>query len=87
MTVVEGVVRMNSSTNPDEPRFVGFVESGLAGNWAWLSPMQTLENMQSWVFGMDQETGNLGMAFLVVGLVCLLCLAILRYRVVSPIRV
>ena len=87
MTAVEGFVRMNNNTNPDEPGFVGFVESGLAGNWSWLSPMQTLENMQSWVFGMDQEIGNLGIAFVVVGLVCVVCLIILRIRIVSPIRV
>jgi len=29
MTVVEGVVRMNNNVDPDQPNFVGFVESGL----------------------------------------------------------
>jgi len=87
MTAVEGFVRMASNTNSDQPNFVGFVESGLAGNWSWLSPMQTLENLQSWVFGMDQEIGNLGIAFAVVCLVCAICLIILRIRIVSPIRV
>jgi len=85
MTVVEGVVRMNN--NVDQPNFVGFVESGLDGNWSWLSPLQTLENLQSWVFGMDQETGNIGLAFALVCLVCVICLIILRRRIVAPIRV
>ena len=85
MTVVEGVVRMNN--NVDQPNFVGFVESGLEGNWSWLSPLQTLENLQSWVFGMDQETGSIGLAFALVSLVCVICLIILRRRIVAPIRV
>jgi ABC-2 type transport system permease protein len=85
MTVVEGVVRMNN--NVDQPNFVGFVESGLDGNWSWLSPLQTLENLQSWVFGMDQETGSIGLAFALVCLVCVICLIILRRRIVAPIRV
>jgi ABC-2 type transport system permease protein len=87
MTVVEGVVRMNNNVDLDEPNFVGFVESGLAGNWSWLSPLQTLENLQSWVFGMDQETGSIGLAFTLVSLVCVICLIILRRRIVAPIRV
>jgi len=87
MTVVEGVVRMNNNVDPDQPNFVGFVESGLDGNWSWLSPLQTLENLQSWVFGMDQETGSIGLAFGLVSLVCVICLIILRRRIVAPIRV
>jgi len=87
MTVVEGVVRMNNNVDPDQPNFVGFVESGLDGNWSWLSPLQTLENLQSWVFGMDQETGSIGLAFALVSLVCVICLIILRRRIVAPIRV
>jgi len=87
MTVVEGVVRMNNNVDSDQPRFVGFVESGLEGNWSWLSPLQTLENLQSWVFGMDQETGSIGLAFVLVSLVCVICLIILRRRIVAPIRV
>ena len=87
MTVVEGVVRMNNNVDLDQPNFVGFVESGLAGNWSWLSPLQTLENLQSWVFGMDQETGSIGLAFALVSLVCVICLIILRRRIVAPIRV
>ena len=87
MTVVEGVVRMNNNVDLDQPNFVGFVESGLEGNWSWLSPLQTLENLQSWVFGMDQETGSIGLAFALVSLVCVICLIILRRRIVAPIRV
>ena len=87
MTVVEGVVRMSNNVDPDQPNFVGFVESGLEGNWSWLSPLQTLENLQSWVFGMDQETGSISLAFALVSLVCVICLIILRRRIVAPIRV
>jgi len=87
MTVVEGVVRMSNNADPDQPNFVGFVESGLEGNWSWLSPLPTLENLQSWVFGMDQETGSIGLAFALVSLVCVICLIILRRRIVAPIRV
>jgi ABC-2 type transport system permease protein len=87
MTVVEGFTRMNNNVDPDQPNFVGFVESGLDGNWSWLSPLQTLENLQSWVFGMDQETGSIGLAFALVSLVCVICLIILRRRIVAPIRV
>lgn len=59
----------------------------LDGNWSWLSPLETLENLQSWVFGMDQETGSIGLAFALVSLVCVICLIILRWRIVVPIRV
>lgn len=83
MTVVEGVVRMNN----DQATGREFVESFLDGNWSWLSPLQTLENLQSWVFGMDQETGSIGLAFALVSLVCVICLIILRWRIVAPIRV
>jgi ABC-2 type transport system permease protein len=85
MTVVEGVVRNNEGLG--QPNVVGFVESGLDGNWSWLSPLQTLENLQSWVFGMDQETGSIGLSFALVSLVCIICLIILRRRIVAPIRV
>jgi ABC-type transport system involved in multi-copper enzyme maturation permease subunit len=87
MTFVEGVVRMNNnvdqSLNFEASRF----RSRLDGNWSWLSPLQTLENLQSWVFGMDQETGSIGLAFALVSVVCVICLLILRRRIVAPIRV
>ena len=62
-------------------------EARQAGNWSWLSPMKTLENLQSSVFGIDREVGNIDVSFLVVGIVCIACLAILRRRITSPIRV
>jgi len=83
MTVVEGIVR----TSNDQATGREFVESFLDGNWSWLSPLQTLENLQSWVFGMDQETGSISLAFALVSLVCVICLIILRRRIVAPIRV
>jgi len=83
MTVVEGVVR----TSNDQATGREMVESFLDGNWSWLSPLQTLENLQSWVFGMDQETGSISLAFALVSLVCVICLIILRRRIVAPIRV
>ncbi len=88
MTFVEAIVKLQEQQNavPSDQAMV-FVEAGLAGRWAWLSPMQTLENMQSWVFGVDKQIGNLNISFLMVGLVCIACLAILRRRIVSPIRV
>lgn len=88
MTTVEAIVgvQQQQSMNPSDQAMV-FVEAGLAGRWAWLSPMQTLENMQSWVFGIDKQVGNLNVSFIMVGLVCLACLAILRRRIDSPIRV
>ena len=88
MTFVEALVKLQEQQNtiPSDQAMV-FVEAGLAGRWAWLSPMQTLENMQSWVFGVDKQIGDLNISFLMVGLVCFACLAILRRRIVSPIRV
>ena len=83
MTVVEGIVR----TSNDQATGREFVESFLDGNWSWLSPLQTLENLQSWVFGMDQETGSISLAFALVSLVCVICLIILQRRIVAPIRV
>ena len=49
MTFVEALVKLQEqqTTIPSDQAMV-FVEAGLAGRWAWLSPMQTLENMQSW---------------------------------------
>ncbi|MFL2863871.1 MAG: ABC transporter permease [Pirellulaceae bacterium] len=88
MTAVEAIIRLQEQQNtiPSEQAMV-FVEAGLAGRWAWLSPMQTLENMQSWVFGIEKQIGSLNISFLMVGLICLACLFILRRRVDAPIRV
>ena len=88
MTAVEAIIRLQEQQNtiPSEQAMV-FVEAGLAGRWAWLSPMQTLENMQSWVFGIEKQIGSLNISFLMVGLICLACLFILRQRVDAPIRV
>ena len=88
MTAVEAIIRLQEQQNiiPSEQAMV-FVETGLAGRWAWLSPMQTLENMQSWVFGIEKQIGSLNVSFLMVGLICLACLIILRRRVDAPIRV
>jgi hypothetical protein len=88
MTAVEAIIRLQEQQNtiPSEQAMV-FVEAGLAGRWAWLSPMQTLENMQSWVFGIEKQIGSLNISFLMVGLICLGCLFILRRRVDAPIRV
>jgi len=55
--------------------------------WSWLSPMRTLENLQAWVFGIEQDLGNINISFTLVGLVCLCCLILLRRRVDAPIRV
>ena len=88
MTAVEAILRLQEQQNaiPSEQAKV-FVEAGLAGRWAWLSPMQTLENMQSWVFGIEKEIGSLGVSFFMVGLICLSCLILLRRRGDAPIRV
>ena len=88
MTAVEAILRLQEQQNaiPSEQAMV-FVEAGLAGRWAWLSPMQTLENMQSWVFGIEKEIGSLNVSFFMVGLICLSCLLLLRRRVDAPIRV
>ena len=87
MTFVEGVVRMNNNVDQSLNFEASLFRSRLDGNWSWLSPLQTLENLQSWVFGMDQETGSIGLAFALVSVVCVICLLILRRRIVAPIRV
>ena len=89
MTIVEGIIRLQEQQNAvsNDQQAMAFVEAGLAGRWAWLSPMQTLENMQSWVFGIDKQIGSLNVSFLMVSLICVGCLIILRRRVDAPIRV
>ena len=88
MNWVETVVKQQQQQDaiPSDQAMV-FVETALAGRWAWLSPMQTLENLQSWVFGIDKQVGDLNVSFFMVGLVCLACLVLLRLRIVSPIKV
>ncbi|MEL0095768.1 MAG: ABC transporter permease subunit [Planctomycetaceae bacterium] len=88
MTAVEAFLSLQEQQNsiPSEQAIV-LVEAGMAGRWAWLSPMQTLENMQSWVFGIEKEIGSLNVSFFMVGLICLSCLLLLRRRVDAPIRV
>ncbi len=87
MTIVETARALQQQTNvpSEQARIAG--ETFAEGKWAWLSPMQTLGNLQSWVFGIEREFGSLTISFLAVGLISVICLLILRWRIVLPIRV